>query len=406
VRLHWRLPVFLSACVALAQLFHLPPIVDVVSWTAPAAARVSYPVLHVVFAPLTLLADWLNGGSKHDLVGFALWAVAGYAVIRLAASGGARSRRAFREVGYAAAFLASLAAFVAWGYWFPRPIPRLVTPDPDELVLDIHSHTSLSHDGRPGFGAAQNAAWHARAGFDVAFVTDHNVFGAATTWQRDAPPGPPRLLPGEEISLSGIHVLALGTAALIANRPYDSSWDSTGVLIRRLHADSVFLVPTLPEDWKRHSGAEFGQLSQWGVNGFEIWTTAPQAMEFPPSGRRAVISWSRLENKPVFGSTDMHGFGNSATVWNVIRLPGWRSLDDSALQRAILAHLRAGGVAANRVLALRRWLPETRLGSAFSVPINLALLLRTASRLHAVALLAWIWAAAAAASYRRGAPTP
>jgi len=62
-------------------------------------------------------------------------------------------------------------------------------------------------------------------------------------------------------------------------------------------------------------------------------------------------------------------------------------------------------VAANQVVALRRWLPETRLGSAFSVPLNLALLLRTASLPHALALLGWIWAAAAAASYRRPAPT-
>ena len=107
-----------------------------------------------------------------------------------------------------------------------------------------------------------------------------------------------------------------------------------------------------------------------------------------------MIAWSRLENRPVFGSTDMHGFGNAATVWNVVRVPGWRSLGDDSLEHAILARLRAGGVTANQVLALRRWLPETRLGSAFSVPINLALLLRTASRPHALALLAWIWVAA------------
>jgi hypothetical protein len=106
----------------------------------------------------------------------------------------------------------------------------------------------------------------------------------------------------------------------------------------------------------------------------------------------------------MFGSTDMHGFGNAATVWNVVRLRGWRALGDSALTQAILARFRTGGVAANQVVALRRWLPETRLGSAFSVPINLVLLLRTASRPHALALLGWIWGLAAAASCRRAAP--
>ena len=404
MRLRWRLPLVLSACVVVAQFFSLDPLVDVVTWTAPASARVAYPFFHVLFAPLTLLADWLNGGSRRDLIGFAVWAVAAYALLRLAARGTPAVRRGPREALYAAAFLIALAAFVGWGYWLQRPIPRLVATDPADLVLDIHSHTAMSHDGRKGFGADQNAWWHARAGFDAAFVTDHNAFGAAKAWRLDAPARRPRLLDGEEISLSGIHVLALGHAGAIANQPYDASWDSTGALIRRLHADSIFLVPTLPEDWRRHSGAEFGQLSEWGVDGFEIWTSAPQAMDLPPGGRRTVISWSRLENRPMFGSTDMHGFGNAATVWNVVRLRGWRALGDSALTQAILARFRTGGVAANQVVALRRWLPETRLGSAFSVPINLVLLLRTASRPHALALLGWIWGLAAAASCRRAAP--
>ncbi len=410
MRLRWRLPVALSVCVIVAQLFPLNPLIDVVTWAPPASARVAYPFFHVGFAPFTLLADWLNGGSRRDLIGFPVWSVVAYAILRLAARGVGAGRRALREVAYAALFVCALAAFVGWGALASRPIPRLVATSPDALVLDMHSHTAFSHDGRPGFGAAQNAAWHARAGFDAAFVTDHNVWrarGHGGTGPREVPGAPvaARLLDGEEISLSGIHVLALGIDRAIPHQPYDASWDSTGALIRRLHADSIFLVPTLPEDWTHHSGAEFGQLSEWGVDGFEIWTSAPQAMDLPPSARRTVISWSRLERRPVFGSTDMHGFGNAATVWNVVRLPGWRTLGDSALTRAILTWFRTGGVAANQVAALRRWLPETRLGSAFSVPINLVLLLRTASRPHALALLGWIWILAAAASYRRASPT-
>jgi hypothetical protein len=401
MRLRWRLPAVLTACVVLAQLCSLDPLVDVVTWTAPHSARVSYPVFHVVFAPFTLLADWLNGGSRRDLIGFGVWAVVGYVLVRLAVRGAPPSRRAMREVVYAALLVLGLAAFVAWGYWMSRPIPELVAADRDLFVFDDHSHTALSHDGRQGFGAARNAAWHARAGFDAAFVTDHNAFGAARAWRLEHPAGRPELLDGEEISLSGIHLLALGISSVIPNQPYDASWDSTGALIRRLHADSIFLVPTLPEDWKHHSGAEFGRLSEWGVDGFEIWTSSPQAMDLPPEGRRAVLSWSRLENRPVFGSTDMHGYGNAATVWNVVRLAGWRSLDAAALQRALLARLRTGGFEVNQVVALRRWLPETRLGSAVSVPVNLVLLLRTASRPHAVALVAWIWLIALAGSGRR-----
>jgi hypothetical protein len=404
MRLRWRLPLVLSACVVVAQLVSLNPLVDVVAWAPPASARVAYPLSHVILAPFTLPADWLNGGSRRDLIGFAAWAAVAYALIRLAIRR-PPPRRPLRETLYAAAFLVALGAFTGWGYWLQRPIPRLISTDAEQLVLDVHSHTALSHDGRRGFGSAQTAWWHARAGYDAAFVTDHNLVGAAKAWRTDAGARRPRLLDGEELSLSGLHLVVLGTERAIGNRPYDASWDSTGALIRRLHADSLFLVASLPEYWEHHWGADLGQLTTWGVDAFEIWTTSPRAMDFPPEARRAVVARSRLENRTLFGASDMHGFGNSATVWNLVRLPGWRGFGDGMLTRALVARFRSGGVAANRVVALRRWLPETRLGSAFSVPINLVLLLRTASRPHALALLLWIWILAVAASYRRAAPT-
>ena len=416
MRLRWRLPAALSACVVVAQLWPLSPVVDVVTWKPPASARLVYPFWHVVLAPLTLLADWLNGGSTRDLIGFGVWALVAYVLVRLAvrrpaATGGEEAghhgwARAAREAVYAALFVAALAAYLAWGYWLPRPIPRLVATDPADLIFDPHSHTALSHDGRPGFGPAQNAAWHRRAGFDAAFVTDHNVCCAARSWWLEAPHGRPALLQGEEISLSGIHVLALGISAVIPNHPYDGSWDSTGVLVRRLHADSVFLVPTLPEDWRHHTGREWGQLSGWGggMGGFEIWTTMPRAMQLSPAARRTIVGWARLLDRPVFGSTDMHGYGYTASVWNVTRLPGWREMDDSTLQASLLAHLETGGADANEVVALRRWLPRTRLGAALDVPVNAGLLLRTASRPHALALLGWIWVIAFALSRRRTTP--
>ena len=404
MRLRWRLPLVLSACVVVAQLFSLDPLIDVVTWTAPASARVAYPVSHVVLAPFTLLADWLNGGSRHDLIGFAIWSVVAYALARLAVRRGP-PRRPLRETLYAGAWLLGLGAFVGWGYWLQRPIPRLATTDSDHLVLDVHSHTAMSHDGRKGFGATQSARWHARAGFAAAFITDHNVAGAALVWRIDGRGRRPRLLDGEELSLSGLHLVVLGNGRAVSNRPNDTSWDSTGALIRRLHADSLYLIASLPEYWEHHWGVELGQLTTWGVDAFEVWTTSPRAMDFPPEARRAVLARSRLESHPVFGATDMHGFGNSATVWNLVRLPGWRLFGDGVLTRLLVARFRSGGAAANQVVALRRWLPETRLGSAFGVPLNVVLLLRTASRPHAVALLGWIWILAAAASYRRAVPT-
>lgn len=394
--------------MVLAQLFHTSALIDVATGRAAVGARLAYPLTHVLLAPLTLTADWLNGGSRADLIGFGAWALLAFIVCR--AVFGGRPRRVLRELAWLAGLLVALGGFVAWGVLARRPIPRLVAADSALIVFDVHSHTSLSHDGRRGFGTVENAEWHERAGFDAAFVTDHNRFGAARQWQADRAGRPPRLLAGEELSLSGLHIVALGVDTLIDNRPWDRSFESSLAFLARLESEGAparrpYLIASLPEYWRNHWGQEMGAVALAGVEGFEIWTTSPQAMEFPPSARRVVIGRAGLEHRGLFGATDMHGLGYAATVWNVARLPGWRTLDDAALTRALIASFRDRGPEAGSILALRRWQVERPLAQASAVPVNAVLVLRAASREHAAVLLVWIWGVAWLVSGRRPPPT-
>src|SRR5262245_33928969 len=118
--IRWRVPAALSAVVLLAQVVHLAPAVDVVTGAAPGDVRVTYPLLHVLLAPFTLTADWLNGGSRGDLAGFAAWAVCGYALWRLLRGSPSSWRREIVSVGV---FLLAFGAFITWGALAPRPIP-------------------------------------------------------------------------------------------------------------------------------------------------------------------------------------------------------------------------------------------------------------------------------------------
>jgi predicted metal-dependent phosphoesterase TrpH len=396
----WRVPAALSAVVILAQLARTDPLMDVVSGRAPDALRLAYPVAHVLLAPLTLAADWLNGGSRGDLIGFAAWALAGYAFARIFLD--SAPRRSLREVLYALLFLAGFAGFVGWGALLDRPIPRLVATDSALVVFDVHSHTAASHDGRPHFDLATNAAWHARAGFDAAFITDHNVIAELPS--RRAPNGL-RLLPGEELSLSGLHVLALGARTRIDNTPWNRSFDSTLLLLRRLAADTSaerpYLIASLPEYWRYHWGTDIGLMTHAGIEGFEIWTTSPKAMDLSPEARAEVVARAALEGHALFGATDMHGLGNAATAWNVMRLPGWDTLDDDALTAALLARFRADGPASHQVVAIRRWQASAAWAAPAVVPLNVLLRMRTMSPDHAAALIAWLWLPALAVTARR-----
>lgn len=425
-RLPWRLPVLLSLCVVVGQLLHLAPLVDAVSGATPTDVRLVYPAAHVVFAPFTLLADWLNGSPARELGGFAAWALATYVLARLTARRAARGgalRRGMREGAIAAGFLVVLALFVAWGALLPRPIPRLAASDRDLLIFDTHSHTDASHDGRPGFDAAANARWHASAGFAAAFVTDHNTTRAIRTWE--ARPGEGALLlPGVELSLNGLHLVVLGTDEEIPSAPYRDSWAATGRLIRALAEGKVpgpdqtpsgtpptrdpapFLVASLPEYWVHHWGSDLDSLVAWGVRGLEVWTTAPRAMDFPPSARLAVIARARREGLALLAATDMHGLGYAATAWNVTRIREWRRLAPRPLAAVLVAKFRREGPSASRPVVARRWLPGTGLEAVAAVPVNLALLLRAASPAHGAALLGWIWTCAFLLSFRRRTPTP
>lgn len=388
----WGVPLAFSAGILLAQIVRTAALVDVVTGEAPAGVHLAYPALHVVLAPLTLLADWLNGGSTGDFIGFAFWAIAVFVLARFLLTGHAAAptrRRAVRELVFGASFLLLCGLFIWWGARWNRPIPWLASSDPVLIIFDVHSHTSASHDGRPRFGAVANARWHARAGFDAAFVTDHNVVGAARQWQLERAGRPPRLLNGEELSLNGLHMVVLGNDSLIRNKPWNQSFDSSLALLKALSLQS-YLIASLPEYWSHHWGPEVGQVIASGVQGIEIWTRSPKAMDFPAAERREVVARARSLGLAVFGATDMHGLGNAATVWNVMPLPGWRTLDDARLTWALLERFRAEprGV---RVIAMRRHIAPTRAAQIVGTPLGVIALLRAASPGHRVALLVWVW---------------
>jgi len=380
--------VTLTIIVAACQLFRLPALIDVVRNEAPLTGSLQYPPAHVVFAPLTLLADHLNGGNRAELIGFFAWTLLVYAAARLM---GPRLSR-WREVYAAAALAAGLAAFSAWLVYAPRSIPRFDAGGPDALVFDTHTHSAASRDGRPGFNVAANAAWHQRAGFHAAFLTDHNVYGAAPQWRLERDSSAVRMLDGEELSLRGLHLIVLGNTSRISNAPWNDHWDSTLALIGMLarSPDRPYLIASLPEYYRYHWGEDISRLVAAGVEGFEIWTTSPKGMEIPDSARREVVERAVLQGNRLFGATDMHGIGHTATVWNVIVLPGWQAMTDSAITASLIGAFRSG-TGHHTVIARRRYLPHSKAGSLLAIPLGILTVLRTASIPHALSLIAWIW---------------
>jgi hypothetical protein len=348
----------LAFLVLASALWSFPPIVDAVTGAAPGEADLVRPFLYVAFAPASNLLDALTFLSLERALVFAIVWCVGLAVWQAWRSG-VWWRRALR----AAAALGGVLVVAAAVVLAPRPVPYLVA-GAGVTVLDYHAHTSASHDGRVGFGAAQLAAWHAAQGFGAAYVTDHNrVF--ALPVETVLP-----LLPGVEWSVHRQHVVALGPVRdLDRTRYFDSTTRMLGVFAA-LHRQGALGIVALPEYWDNHRD-DLPRFVAAGADGFEIVNCSPKGLRLPSSGRRRVIELAAPADLLVVGASDNHGWGRVTCVWNLTR-PG------------------AEGFRANRVLARPVALAQGD-AAAWSAPLSqLWLMLRALDWDERISWLTWI----------------
>ncbi len=284
--------------------------------------------------------------SMSRLKGF----LAGLAVLYLTWRffGGYRPFSVLREVRSLAVALVLLLAFLMAGALWHRPMLALAGTQRDDLVVDFHSHTNLSHDVRGtlmrGFDAEANRRWHARAGFDVAFITDHNVVSRE---RRDTGREPlivnnrsrkVTVCPGIEVSAWRAHIVLLGNSGPVDRTKYRGL---EGLLTLLASSDTVYSalsLASLPE-YRRHHWGGLDRLADAGADGFEIVNASPKANELTRGETGRVIDIARSHDKFVAGVSDSHGWGATSMVWNLVRPSGGPPTDPCS---AVLRELRSG----------------------------------------------------------------
>jgi hypothetical protein len=297
------------ALVLTTAFIPLPPIVDAVTGAVPGDADLTRPALYVAIAPLSSVLDALTFLSLERAQALlATW------VILLATWGALRPgswRRRIVRIALAPLIVALVAAAAVL---LPRPVPALETGQSGAAILDFHSHTRASHDGRRGWTADDLAQWHAAQGFQGAYVTDHNVIFAG----RDSAPIP--LLPGVEWSVYRQHIVALGPVQPIDRDAFSRDTPSMLKLFATLHQQGALGIASIPEYWENHR-EDLDQFVSAGVDGFEIVNCAPKALRLSSADRRDVLDLARGHDLLVTGASDNHGWGKVTCVWNV-SLPG------------------------------------------------------------------------------------
>lgn len=378
----WRLPLFLSGLLLLSQAFPLAaPVRDAASGVWVAGYTLHFPRWHLFFSPFCGLADLITVLSLHQLILTAVYVIGGCFIFL-----------PWRKAGLVViAFL----MFVAWGALVPHPMSRLISSDPDVLLIDFHSHSCVSHDGRPSFTPEANMAWHQAQGYGASFITDHNRVEssqkAKAVSRQDWQATGYRSLEGEEVSLYRTHLVLLGNHERVDNSPYDSDPTKIPVFLKDMHKKGWIVIASLPEYWFYHWGQGVQDFVVWKMDGFEILNSAPKALDFPPAHRLEIVELCRQHNLPMTGISDNHGYGYATAAWNAMWIPGWQQLDPDRLEQAVLQILRKEGFGAVQVLERAVYRPGSRWKVLISPFVNLALYWRSLQLFQVLSWIGWVW---------------
>jgi len=384
-----RVPLFLSALVVLSAVFAVAPLRD--AQTGAAEGRLRSPLSYIVLAPLCDVLDAMSTLSVRQHVALMVTGLALYAMWRT------RRRRFWLSqcptllaefAGATSVVLSVIGAYLVLTL-VDRPMAALEVSNPDSVIVDFHSHTNASWDGRRAFTGERNRAWHEAAGFDVAYVTDHIPTGSAT-----APIPPARgaghtlLLPSFEIECQGMHVVVLGASPAEARAWCDGDqpdWlDGSGA--NSTLSSSAVVIATLP--------GPLDQLARADVSSIEIVDGAPRALDQLARDDDRVMAVAARYGLSLVAGSNLHGWGRTALAWTAIDIAGWRALSPEALDGKIRAHLRARPDGSVHVIERRRVRPGESAVSLVStlpdVAWNMLVMMSPRERLS---WMIWIWLA-------------
>lgn len=398
-RLALSFPLALTLGLALARVWAAPPLSDPLGAPLPEGLRLTLPWSHLAAAPLFTLWDGVSMLSLSRLKGFLIGLLLLFVLWRLVRALARRGTTPARELGAFLVGIAALAAFIAAGLLWHRPMAALAGAGADRIVVDFHTHTNRSHDVAgtvmDDYDVPANLRWHRRAGYDAAFITDHNTVGPLASG-----PGLAIGCPGIEVSAWRAHVVLLGDSIPVDRGRYDGLPGLLELLRTSEAAYGAISLASIPEYVRNHWG-RLDTLVAAGLDGFEIVNAAPKANEITRAQRDSVAALARRADRFVVGVSDHHGWGATNMVWNLVDAPRWRQTPERACA-AILARL-GEGFEAVRIVERHRLRPDS-LWPALLTPLGVVWeAWRSMGWGQVVSWLVWMWGVGLAGRRVRGA---
>lgn len=383
-------PTVISLAVAITSGFAVRPVFDAANGADAAYAFLERPLGYVVLAPLSDVLDTLTLLSSAQHVALLAGATLLFVAWRvLKWSAGIRAHAVAT-----AAFLAAIVLTYAAAMFLPRPMAMLVASDDDLVRIDFHSHTTASHDGHQSVQRLRE--WHRRAGYDVAYVTDHAAVSEAERGMADNPAtasGGLVLLLGVEASWSGEHVSVPN-----AQRVYKGILSANLADIDTAGLRLAGFVPGREPVviWNHPRKLDALPLAAgrgtMGVRAIEIVNGAPKDIGRLRAGRQEIVAMAQQRDLALVSGSDNHGFGWATPGWSVMLMPGWRGAAPDAIGLKIEQVIREGGFRATHVVERRVADPgASGVRTAASIVTVPYTMLTTLSNDERGWWLAWTW---------------
>lgn len=385
-----------------------PSVVSALTGEPLAGVTLHLPPAYVLLAPLCGVIDYLTvlTPMQHAAVLGTLLAIfLGWRLLRRRRSRGLLRRVAI-ETGATVGFLGAVFGFYAFGILGPHPMARLVVDDPDVVVVDFHSHTLSSHDGRKSFTAERNRAWHREAGYDVVWITDHDSIRAAIEAARHNPARAGDgtvVLPGREVRYVGQHVAVLGSLdprlgpAAGTGGVVDPGAPCTGWPV---------LIQTIPNNLDNIPPAECTAKGA-GVRAIELVDGDPRGLAQGERERARILHLADSLDIALVAVSNLHGWGRTAPGWSLVTVPGWRAMSPEEVGVRIVDVLRTKGRDAVQVVSVRRpSRPLEGVGAAALPVVTFLDFVARRSRAERLSWLAWLSLAVVVGVARRARRRP
>jgi hypothetical protein len=389
------LPVALTLVLLITAPLSIDPIRDAATGGHVDEMRLSAPASYFLIAPLSSIFDTITllGVGQH--IALILWAIGVFVVVRVWLTR-RRETTVGREVKAACFMLLGIFVVYAAATLLPRPMAQLTSSDSEVMVVDFHSHTKYSHDGRFDWTEDDVRSWYHGAGFDAAYITDHRTYEGA---ERGIAANPGQagqnvmLLQGIEAYYRGEHVNVLSAGRRFRGILDDSLKDVDPDALRMasvIRAATPTLIETLPGKLDAVRTMALTDTSP-GITAIEIIDGSPRGLSQSRRDRDRVVHLADSLDLAVVSGSDNHGWGYAAAGWTLLRMPGWRGMRTDSLSSRIEQVIHFGRRRGTRVVE-RVVAGDNPLELLFAGPIIAWRMFTTLSSDERVAWIIWVWA--------------